>query len=205
MDSPQNNYATQVKKWGPTANLGIRVDAEDYELYQNRPYYVRKYVREVLRAVFKRAVRAESENIAVAFQEPVDIKLNIKHEYTTPDIIKLSKKLKELEEHLEQEIAQRLSCEEEKQELQKQLEQLSQKRQEEEAKDIQIKKIESELARAKEAVLELVSLLDIATACIEDIEIKNTFLNRLNKIVNQYGTPKPNPVLEKLKSKCKTK
>jgi len=207
VDSPQDRYASQLKKWGPSANLGIRVDAEDYELYQNKPYYVRKFIRETLRAVFKRAVRGETaEDIVESIQKPIEIKLSVEHKHLASDMLKLSKRLEEYEERLEQEITQRLSCEEDKKKLLEQLNQLSHKKEEEEAKSIQIKKLENELAKAKEAISELMNLLDVATACVEDTEIKNVFLNRLNKVANQYGAPKTTQIIEKLKSKCsKTK
>lgn len=199
---------TKKHRWRPTVVIGVRVDVEDAQLYHEKSLIEKRVIQDYMRACFREALRGEVEGEEEGRKEGLVEKIRklvISLQPPPDDVMAIRREAEKCRSELAKETATRYKCEQEKQELQKQLEQLSQKKQEEEAKDIQIKKIESELARAKEAILELMSLLDLATACVEDVEIKSTFMNRLNKIVNQYGTPKPTPIIDKLKSKCKTK
>ena len=201
-DSPTppdtTSNVTKKPRWVPTHPITIRVDMDDARLYHEKSLMEKRVILDYLRMCFKEALRGEVEGEEDKGGGLVDKirKLVISLQLPEDSVMAIRREAEKCKSELAKETASRYKCEQEKQELLKQLEQLSHKKGEEEAKSIQIKKLENELAKAKEAISELMNLLDVATACVEDTEIKNVFLNRLNKVANQYGAPKTTQIIE---------
>lgn len=192
----------------PLVTFGLKVEVQDLALYHSLNKYEKERITKSLRAVFKELVRRtrEAEKEAETREaETIKVDISVKPEIDIPSaMLELNRRLERANKEIEKLIEEKTRYLAEIDTLKSQLEQLKSKSPDKELQNCrtELEKKSTELAKAKEILAELLALLEVASTCVKQAEVKHTLVSRLTRLGKEYGSPRLSNYLQQLKAKC---
>jgi len=200
-ETPPTQSETRVKM--PLVTFGLKVEVQDLALYHSLNKYEKEKITKSLRAVFKELVRRTRE-AETREAETIKVDISVKPEIDIPSaMLELNRRLERANKEIEKLIEEKTRYLAEIDTLKSQLEQLKSKSPDKELQNCrtELEEKSTELAKAKEILAELLALLEVASTCVTQAEVKHTLVSRLARL-GKYGSPRLSNYLQQLKAKC---